>query len=179
MFFIPGQLVAILTFPGVILHEAAHMLFCKVRRVAIFDVCFFRVGNPAGYVVHEPIEDLVSAFWVGMGPLVVNSALCVAFCLPALIPVRVFEQENLLSWFWIWLGMSIGMHAFPSNHDAQALWAHAKKGARELRPLALLSFPLVVAIVLGNLLSVVWFDAIYAFGIGMWLPERLLVWLAF
>ena len=174
MFLIPGQLVAILTFPGVIVHEAAHMLFCKLRGVAVLDVCFFRVGNPAGYVVHEEIQDFTSAFWVDVGPLVVNSALCVLFCLPALIPVRIFQQEDPLSYFWIWLGMSVGMHAFPSNHDAGALWAQARRAARDLRPLALLSFPLVVLVVVGNALSVVWFDAFYAFGLGLFLPELLL-----
>ena len=46
---IPGLLIALATFPGVIVHEAAHMLFCRLRGVAIFKVCFFRVGNPAGH----------------------------------------------------------------------------------------------------------------------------------
>lgn len=179
MFFIPGQLVAIATFPGVVLHEAAHMLFCKLRGVAIFDVCFFRVGNPAGYVIHEEIKDFTSAFWVAMGPLFVNSFLCVAFCLPALIPMRIFKVDHPVSYFWMWLGLSIGMHAFPSTHDAQTLWAQAKKAARELRPLAVLSFPLAAVIVVGNVLSIVWFDAFYAFAIGFLLPERILAWIAF
>jgi hypothetical protein len=174
MFFIPGQLISAVTFPGVVLHEAAHMLFCRLRKVAVLDVCFFRFGNPAGYVIHAPIEDFTSAFWVAVGPLVVNSALCVGFCLPALIPTRIFGQESLLSYFWIWLGISVGMHAFPSTHDAQGLWAQAKRAVGQRRPLAFLSFPLVAVIVLGNLLSVVWFDAFYAFGIGFLLPERLL-----
>jgi hypothetical protein len=174
MFFIPGQLVALATFPGVIVHEAAHMLFCKRRRVPVFEVCFFRVGNPAGYVAHGEIDDFTSAFWVDVGPLVVNSLLCVLCCLPALIPMRVFGQGDPVSYFWMWLGISIGMHAFPSNHDARALWDQARKAARARRPLALLSFPLVVLIVLGNLLSFFWFDAFYAFGLGFLLPEFLL-----
>lgn len=47
MFFIPGQLIAALTFPGVIVHEMAHQLFCRLFRVAVLDVCYFRFG-PAG-----------------------------------------------------------------------------------------------------------------------------------
>lgn len=54
MFFIPGELISILTFPGIIVHEFAHMLFCRIRKVAVFDACYFRVGNPAGFVIkHE------------------------------------------------------------------------------------------------------------------------------
>jgi hypothetical protein len=70
MFLIPGQLVALATFPGVIAHEAAHMLFCRLRGVAVLDVCFFRVGNPAGYVIHEEPKEFADAFWVAVGPLV-------------------------------------------------------------------------------------------------------------
>lgn len=174
MFFIPGQLISILTFPGVIAHEAGHMLFCKWRRVAIFDVCFFRLGNPAGYVVHEEPPDFASAFWIAVGPLVVNSALCVLFSFPAVIPVRIFGQEDLVSYFWMWLGISIGMHAFPSPHDAQGLWRHARKAVSSLQPLVLLSFPLVVLIMLAHVASVFWFDALYGFALGFLLPEWLL-----
>jgi len=171
---IPGLLIALATFPGVIVHEAAHMLFCKLRGVAIFKVCFFRVGNPAGYVVHEEIEDFTSAFLVAVGPFIVNSALCVLFCFPAIIPVRIFHHDDPLSWFLIWLGISIGMHAFPSNHDAKSLWVQAKKRAGSLQPLALLAFPLVILTYAGNILSIVWADYLYGLAIGFLLPEYLL-----
>ncbi len=173
MIIIPGWLISLLTFPGVIVHEAAHMLFCRLRGVAVLDVCFFRMGNPAGYVVHEPIEDFTSAFLVAVGPLVVNSLLCMLFCFPAFVPVRIFSREDPLCFFLIWLGISIGMHAFPSNHDAQGLWQQAKIAAKRLNPLAILSFPLVVLIIVANLASIFWFDAIYGFAIGLGLPELL------
>jgi hypothetical protein len=44
---IPGQLIALLTFPGVIVHELGHQLMCRFLRVAVLDVCYFRVGRPA------------------------------------------------------------------------------------------------------------------------------------
>jgi hypothetical protein len=48
MFFIPGQLISLLSFPGIIVHEFAHLIFCRLRKVAILDVCYFRFDNPAG-----------------------------------------------------------------------------------------------------------------------------------
>src|SRR5262249_49719392 len=171
---IPGILVALVTFPGVIVHEAAHMLFCKLRGVAIFDVKFFRFGNPVGYVVHQEIEDFTSAFLVAVGPFIVNTTLCLVFCFPAILPLRIFGQNDPISWFLAWLAISIGMHAFPSTHDARCLWGHAKKRARTLQPLALLSFPLVVLIYAGNLLRVVWADYFYGFAVGFLLPVFLL-----
>src|SRR3989442_10043539 len=123
MVIVPGFLVALATFPGVIVHESAHLLFCKLRRIAVLDVCFFRLGNPAGYVIHENTTDFTGFFLVTIGPFLLNSVLCLFFCFPAFVPVMVFNQEDPLSYFLIWLGISIGMHAFPSNQDAQNLWS--------------------------------------------------------
>ncbi len=172
--FIPGILVAFVTFPGVIVHEAAHMLFCRLRHVPVLDVCFFRFGNPAGYVIHGEVTNFTSAFLISVGPFLVNSLLCLVFCFPAFVPVRIFGQTDLLSYFMLWLGISIGMHAFPSTQDARGLWGQARKAARSLNPLALISFPLVICIYLANILSVVWFDYLYGVAIGLGLPELLL-----
>jgi hypothetical protein len=171
---IPGEAIALLTFPGVIVHEAAHMLACRLRNVAVFDVCFFRFGNPAGYVIHEPTENFTSVFMIAVGPFLLNSLLCLIFCFPALVPVRIFDHVDVLSMILIWLGISIGMHAFPSTQDAQVLWNQAKRAARNFNPLAILSFPLVVLIYVAHLLSFFWFDAIYGFAIGLGLPLLIL-----
>ncbi|HWW60392.1 MAG TPA: metalloprotease family protein [Thermoanaerobaculia bacterium] len=173
MFLIPAQLVSAVTFPGVIVHEAAHLLFCKLRRVAVFKVCFFRFGNPAGYVIHEETDNFTSAFLISFGPFFINSALCILICLPALAPMRLFGLDQPLSYLLMWLGISIGAHAFPSTHDAQCVWRLAKREARKMNALALLSLPMVGLFILGNLLSVIWFDVIYAFGIGFALPAWL------
>lgn len=173
MFFIPAQFVAALTFPGVIVHEAAHLLFCKLRRVAVFDVCFFRFGNPAGYVIHEETDNFTSAFLISFGPFFINSMLCILICLPALAPMRLFGLDQPLSYVLMWLGISIGAPAFPSTHDAQCVWRLAKQEARKMNALAILSIPMAGLFILGNVLSVVWFDVIYAVGIGFALPAWL------
>jgi hypothetical protein len=80
MFFIPGFVISLATFPGVIVHEAAHLFFCKLFGLAVYDVCFFRVGNPAGYVIHEKTDDFRALFFVSMGPFVINTLLCMVFC---------------------------------------------------------------------------------------------------
>ena len=178
MIIIPGFLIAIATFPGVIVHEAAHLFFCKLRRVAVFDVCFFRIGNPAGYVIHEPPESFTSSFLISVGPLLINSLLCVVFCFPAFVPVKVFNQADPISYFLIWLGISIGMHAFPSTQDAAVLWQHARVAAKSLNPLAVVSFPLVVLIYIANGLRFFWADYLYGVFLGFVLPEILLKQLA-
>lgn len=170
MIIIPGFLISLITFPGVIVHEAAHMFFCKLRGVPVFDMCFLRIGNPSGYIVHGEIGDFTSAFLVSVGPLLINSLLCFLICFPAYMPIQVFQLEHPLSYFLMWLGVSIGMHAFPSTHDATNLLEHAKKAAKNLNPLALLSFPLVLLIMAANVLSFFWADLIYGVALGVGLP---------
>ncbi|HEY1270181.1 MAG TPA: DUF3267 domain-containing protein [Candidatus Binatia bacterium] len=171
---IPGILVSIASFPGVIVHEAAHFLFCKMRRLAVFEVCYFRFGNPAGYVLHETTEDFTTCFLVAMGPFIINSLLCLLLTFPALIPMRMFGYHDFITYFWLWLGVSIGMHAFPSTHDAAGLWSAAKKAAKNGNIFAAVSFPLVVVIYAANILSFFWFDALYGLAIGLILPGMLL-----
>jgi hypothetical protein len=170
VFIIPGQLIAAATFPGVIVHEAAHMFFCKLRRVAVLDVRFFRFGNPAGYVAHEPIENFTTAFLVCMGPFFVNSLLCMLICFPAFMPVRVFGVVHPLSYVLLWLGVSIGMHAFPSIGDAYGLLQQAKKEVSSFNLLAIVSFPLVWIIYLANILRFFWLDYLYGIGLGLGVP---------
>jgi hypothetical protein len=168
---IPGELIALLTFPGVIIHEAAHMLFCKWGRVAVLDVCFYRWGNPAGYVIHEKPPNFRTAFLISVGPFIINSLLCILFCFPAFVPIRIFQRSDALAYFLIWLGLSIGMHAFPSTGDARELWRQASEAASRFNPLAILSFPLIAIIYAANIGSMFWLDLIYGAAIGLGLPE--------
>ena len=178
MFLIPGPLIALLTFPGVIVHEAAHMLFCRLRGVRVREVVFFQMGNPAGYVIHDSTEDFLSTFLICVGPFIVNSLLCLLLCLPAFIPYKFFDRdEDLWVLFQLWLGISIGMHAFPSRGDAQNLWEAARAKAAEGSVLAYCFYPIVGFIHLANLLSFFWFDAIYGFALGVLLPMQVMDWL--
>ena len=192
---IPGFLISIATFPSVIVHEAAHLLFCKWRNVPVVDVRFFRFGNPAGYVIHAEPADFTSSFLISVGPFIINSLLCIVICLPIYAPMRlfgltdpllygsavhvlprinIFGQTGPLSYAVLWLGISIGMHAFPSTQDASNLWQAAKAAARGGDLLAIVSFPLVIVIYLANFGSIFWFDYLYGLALGFWLPSLLL-----
>lgn len=171
---IPGILISIATFPGVIIHEAAHMFFCKLRRVAVLDVKFFQFDmNTTGYVIHTDPEDFTSSFLISVGPFIINSLLCIVICFPAVLPYTVFDDLSWFSMFLIWLGVSIGMHAFPSNQDASELWRKARAELKNRNLLVILSFPLVIIIYVANILSVLWFDVIYGLSIGILLPGYL------
>lgn len=175
---IPGFIVSIATFPGVIVHEAGHFLFCRLCGLAVFDVCFFRFGNPVGYVVHEETENFKTAFFVGMGPFILNTALCILFCSAAFLPAWELEVADPVAYFFYWLGLSIGMHAFPSNHDLTNIWRLAPQAARTGHPLAILSLPLVGILWVLNLGRFFWSDLLYGIAVGILAPLALFRYLA-
>ncbi|MGA3106076.1 MAG: hypothetical protein ABSD53_16465 [Terriglobales bacterium] len=167
MFFIPGFVISLATFPGVIVHETAHLFFCKLFRLAVFNVCFIRVGNPAGYVIHESTDNFRAMFFVGMGPFFINTLLCVLFCTAAFLPVWELKIDDPLAYFFYWLGLSIGMHAFPSTVDLTHIWAMAPSLAKKGNLLAIISLPLVALLYVLNFARVVWADLGYGIAVGI------------
>ncbi|MEP6671974.1 MAG: metalloprotease family protein [Chthoniobacter sp.] len=91
MFFIPGFLISILTCPGVIVHELAHVMFCKLTGTAIHKVCYFRIGNPSGYVIHDRPTSVWKHILIGVGPFFLNTFIGVACGLVAALAQREFR----------------------------------------------------------------------------------------
>ncbi|HEX4000472.1 MAG TPA: metalloprotease family protein [Pirellulales bacterium] len=172
MIIIPGQLIALLTFPGVIVHEIAHQLFCRWFGVAVFDVCYFRFGNPVGYVVHEPPRTFKQSFFISVGPLFVNTFLGAMIAFPAMIPVGQFEAGTPLDYVIIWLGVSIAMHAFPSTGDAMSLWRAAKEFHGGFLA-KIIAAPVVGMIYLCALGRIFWLDAIFGVAVCWAIPTLL------
>jgi hypothetical protein len=175
---VPGPIVALLTFPGVILHEAAHLFFCRLFRLRVYDVRFLRLGNPAGYVIHEKTDNFTALFFVSIGPFVVNTALCVLFCTSAWFSLQGLRVSRPLAYFFYWLGLSIGMHAIPSTADLSNLWEMTPAKARQGNALAVLSLPLVAVLYVVNLGRVVWADLGYGIAVGVLGPIALVRLLA-
>src|SRR5260370_7616563 len=110
MFFIPGPLIALATFPGVIVHELAHQMFCRWFRVPVLKVCYFRVGNPAGFIIHEPPTKTYQSLFISIGPFLINTITGALFSFPAALPVFKFASCLPLTYFLLLLPSPI---AFP------------------------------------------------------------------
>jgi hypothetical protein len=166
---IPSFIITWLTFPGVIVHELAHKLFCHWTGTPVLQVCYFRFGNPAGFVIHEKPGSVWKHILIGIGPLFVNSALGLAIGLLALM----FKQKAEPAFFGLmWLAISVAMHSFPSTGDAKSIWAAIWD--KEAPVLAkIVGTPLVGAIVLGAIGSFFWLDLLYGVGIAMGIPSWL------
>jgi hypothetical protein len=115
----------IVTFPGVIIHEMAHQIACRLMKVPVFEVCYFRLNTPCGYVVHDIPKTFAQTVMISIGPFIWNTLLGVA----AYIPGRFSANHGIVEYFFIWLGGSIIIHAIPSQQDIDHIsnWLEKKK----------------------------------------------------
>lgn len=165
--FILGSLVSLLTFPGVVVHEIAHLIFCRLAGVRVHKVCYFRFGNPAGYVIHDPPKNPWLHLPIAIGPFLLNSVVGILF---GCYGTRFYHSQQAVGYGVCWLGISIAMHAFPSTGDARSLWTVAwSKGTPFLLKLAVI--PLVIVIYLLSFGSVIWLDLIYGVVIVFYVPS--------
>lgn len=170
---IPGFVMSIVTFPGVIVHEFAHQLFCRLYKVPVFKVVYFQIGNPAGYVMHEPAMNKWQSIMISIGPFFVNTILGALIALPAALPVFIFENAGLIDYLLIYLGVSIAMHAFPSTGDANNIWQLLKEEDTSV-PVKIIGYPLVGLIYLGSLGSFFWLDLLYGIAVAIGLPRLII-----
>ncbi len=140
------------------MHEIAHKRFCDWFGIPVQKVVYFRFGDPAGYVIHaEPVR-YSAVFWIAVGPLIINSIVAVAFA--------YFASQEIMwgvKWFiFLWMALTLGMCAFPSNHDVQNIAEKSKEMAKRGNPFYLFAYPFVWIIFLANGLRRWGFDLLYA-----------------
>lgn len=153
---------AILTAPGIIVHELAHALFCVLSGVKIYKINLFRFQKVAGYVIHEEPKTFMSSWLISFGPLIVNSYLAMFFF------AQIRPIYNLWDLLFLYLGIAIALQAIPSTGDAESLLQMANRNFWK-NPLIILLYPLVLVLYLLNLLKRFYFDwayVIFLFYIG-------------
>ena len=163
---IPGFLISVVTFPGVIVHEFAHKLFCDLTGTKVYEVCYFRLGRPAGYVRHGEPSNVWEHILIGIGPFFVNTAAGFAIGVVATRPAFGKGGNEIVGMALTWLAVSVAMHSFPSLGDAGGIW---RAVWRRRSPILakLLGTPLVGVICLGSLGSIFWLDLIYGYAVAV------------
>lgn len=148
------------------MHEWAHKKFCDWCGVTVYEVIYFNFrslfairGGPLGYVVYAAPNKFSHAFWISTGPLVVNSMLAVVIGYGASKIAEGISAQLIL----YWIALSVGMHAFPSNQDAQNVLERSKREiAKNESKLHYLTYPFYWFICLANGLRRWWVDFTYA-----------------
>lgn len=173
---IPGFLITWITFPGVIVHEFAHAIFCRLFGLPLYHVQYFqfstRMGEPAGFVIHGRSKHAWQDLMVSIGPFFVNTIMGAVIAAPASIPILKFGGGDAFDYVLMWLGVSVAMHSFPSTGDAQSI-LHSIKDKEVPFFVKIIGFPLVGIIYLGALGSIFWLDALYGIAVAGFLPTVL------
>ena len=161
------KFISAITFIGVIFHELGHKLFCDITGVKVVKVCYFRFGNPAGYVIHERPKKFSQSFLVSVGPLLSGVFFTLLFYLIS----RSYTWQEWPKYMFIWLGASVAINSFPSNQDAESLWKDTNRHITR-NFLAIVGYPFSILIWIANGLNLIFFDLIYA-GFLYYLVDRI------
>jgi hypothetical protein len=170
---VPGYLISLITFPGVIVHELAHQLFCRLYKVPVFKVVYFQMSNPVGYVLHEAPREKWKSIMISVGPFFVNTILGALIALPAAIPVFKLSNGGPLDYLLIYLGVSVAMHAFPSTGDASAI-LHSIRDRDTNIWVKIIGYPVVGLIYLGSIGSFFWLDLLYGIAVAVGLTNLII-----
>ncbi len=152
-----SRLTSLLTFPGIILHEWSHKFFCDRLSVPVQKVCYFRLGDPPGYIIHDKVDNFGKMFLITVAPFLINTAFAFTiFVLALKMPSRTGVYFALC-----WLGISAAMHSPPSTQDIENLYLDARRSQKH-SILALLSLPIIWLLKLLKFRDMVWVALLYA-----------------
>jgi hypothetical protein len=168
-----GQVITLLTFPGVMVHELAHMVCCLVTGTRVLKVRLFRLGNPAGYVMHEHPSGAWKTILIGTGPFFVNTLAGFLIAVSAsLLRDGGTTTAVAVHVALIWLAVSVAMHSFPSVGDARGIWGTVRDRTCPIM-VKMAAIPIAGFIYLGALGSMFWLDLVYAVGVTIGVPAAL------
>jgi len=132
-----ARTVHIFGFPAVVLRTAIQCTIAHRLGLAIDEVVYFRIDDPAGYTVYEAPGRLSEAIAIAYFPalvLIVLSLVCLA---PALTPRAVLHLPfTWLTWVQLWLGVSFAAHALPAYEEAGPVAEQARVGVGRADPVA-------------------------------------------
>jgi len=124
-------------FPAVVVRTAIQYTIAHRAGLAIDEVKYFRVDDPAGYTVYEAPSRLSTAIAITYLPTLVLMMLGVLCLAPGLTPRVVLHLPvTWVTWVQIWLGLAFAAHAFPSYEEAGPVSEQARVGVLKADPVS-------------------------------------------
>jgi len=124
--------------PGIVSHEAAHLLACRLTGVEVVGSSILNPFAADAYLDHERVTSFPVDLLIAIAPFLLNSVLALAaFALASA------AETPFVAIPCYWLGACFALTAFPSVGDTETLLATVGDLPRPLRPLGyLLAAPL-------------------------------------
>ncbi len=108
-----GKILLFLTFPGAIINSIIKLLFCRIFRVAVFDISYFDLGNFSGYIEHEIPKKFFNQLAIVVLPFITGSVLGITIAFPGTISIEDRGMLHLLYFISVWIGISVVIHSVP------------------------------------------------------------------
>jgi hypothetical protein len=125
-------LVTVAFLPGILSHEYAHVLACRVCGVEVFARPSLNPFADSAYVDHAAVDRFGPELAIGLAPVVVNATLgALAFLLAGVLPMPGALVAG-------WLGTTLAVTAFPSAADTKGLVPAARRLPGRVRPFGML-----------------------------------------
>ena len=168
MIFIPGIVITILTFPGFIMQTVARRFWCDLLGVQVYEAQYFK-----GKIVHERIDSPARVALLIFAPFTVNTVLCGVLFFPvgfsSFLGSDATGQEATIQSLLAWAGISIGMHALPTqttfNEYLEDLPEHMRHGRFYFMLSEIGAFFSLI-----DFLKWFWLDLVYALVVGLTTP---------
>jgi len=170
---IPNSVLRGATFLGVMAHEFAHELMCRLTNTKVIGGHFFQIQDSSGCVVSEQPSSIWKCFSIGFCPFIFNTLLGFIAGLIAAASYRAAGKFEFMSIAFCYVSLSVAFNAFPSLQDAKVidgeLW---KKGTSILAKVLLAPFVFIFAV--KAVIGTVFMDFIWSLAFGVIIPFRLL-----
>jgi len=124
-------------YPAVVLRTAIQFTIAHRSGLAIDEVVYFRIDDPAGYTVYEAPPRLSTAIAITYVPTLILAVLAVVCLAPALTPRFVLHlPPTWITWVQLWLGLAFAAHALPSYEEAGPVAEQARIGVVKADPIS-------------------------------------------
>ena len=124
-------------YPAVVLRTVIQFTIAHRAGLAIDEVIYFRIDDPAGYTVYEAPPRLGTAIAIAYVPTLILALLSVICLAPALTPRVVLHlPPTWITWVQLWLGVAFAAHALPSYEEAGPVAEQARIGVVKADPVS-------------------------------------------
>jgi hypothetical protein len=124
-------------FPAVVMRTAIQFTVAHRSGLAIDEIVYFRVDDPAGYTVYEAPPKLGTAIAIAYAPTLVLAILSILCLGPVLTPQAVLHLPiTWITWVQLWLGLAFAAHMLPSYEEAGPVAEQARVGVVKADPVS-------------------------------------------
>ena len=108
----------VITFPGTVLRAFWEHLICRLCSIPAEDIRAFKVSEMCGHVEHELVKKKSHSFLICFIPFLLNFILACCFFLGGSYRITyIGDFKSILSWVYLWLGVSFAANCVPSFED--------------------------------------------------------------